>query len=271
KTIQVKIIKKIPYCQLIGFRDRINYGENLSFQASFLDNFLENNIFLNNQLIKVYVKHNNSILYQSNLTTNSFGIIDIFITSPSDLSLGANNLMLKLENNLVFNDTIFQFDINVEKNLVIIDVVSFKEDMRWNEDLNINLFYYYFFNNTKFPLDNQSIELVVLSENNVTYKQIYKTDTNGILFITIPQEILNFNNQNKDFVLKFVYNGTSFLDNNTLFLNLRIKVYEYDGGFQLNFVLIFAISATILLISLVLVFKFKNPKKKLLPSITIRY
>ncbi|MFW9830034.1 MAG: hypothetical protein ACFFEY_20875, partial [Candidatus Thorarchaeota archaeon] len=25
KTIQVKIIKKIPYCQLIGFRDRINY------------------------------------------------------------------------------------------------------------------------------------------------------------------------------------------------------------------------------------------------------
>ncbi|MFX1522650.1 MAG: hypothetical protein ACFFCC_03995 [Promethearchaeota archaeon] len=271
KTIPVKIIKKIPYCQLIGFREQIKYGENLSFQACFLDSFLENNTFLNNQLINFYIEHNNSIFYQSNFTTNNFGLIDIFLSSPSHLNLGVNSLIIKLDNNFVFNDTIFQFEITVEKNLVIIDVVNFKEDLNWNENLNINLSYYYFINNTKFPLNNQSVELLIINENNVTYKQIYKTDDQGLLIIDIPQSILNFNSQNKDYILKLIYNGTFFLENSTFFLNLRINIYEFERGFQFQFVLIIAISAVILLISLVVLIKFKSLKKKLLPNITIRY
>ena len=271
ETIQVKIIKRIPSCQLIGFKDRINYGESLSFQARFFDNLIENNTLLNNQLIIFLVRSNNSIIFQSNFTTNDLGIINVSISSIDHLSLGVNNLVLKLGNNNVFNDSIFQYEFFVEKNPVFIEEISFKEDLETWEDLIIKLFYYYYLNNIAHPLENQSIELVISSDKNSTYTQIYNTDVDGVLLVTISHELLNSNRENKDLTLSLIYNGSLYLENKTHYLNLNIKFYEQEGGFQLILVSFVAVSATIVLISLIILFRFKKPKKMILLDITIRY
>ena len=129
ETIQIKIVKRISSCELIGFKDQITYGESLSFQARFFDNLIENNTFLNNQLIIFRICSNNTIIFQSNFTTNNLGIIDILISSIDHLDLGVNNLVLKLCNNNVFNDSIFQYEVFVEKNPVLIDIINFQEDL----------------------------------------------------------------------------------------------------------------------------------------------
>ncbi|MBY8983767.1 MAG: hypothetical protein KGD65_01735 [Candidatus Lokiarchaeota archaeon] len=271
ETIQIKIVKRISSCELIGFKDQITYGESLSFQARFFDNLIENNTFLNNQLIIFRICSNNTIIFQSNFTTNNLGIIDILISSIDHLDLGVNNLVLKLCNNNVFNDSIFQYEVFVEKNPVLIDIINFQEDLEPWEDLIIELFYYYFFNNTLCPLKNQYIELVILSEKNITYTQIYNTDKNGILSVTIPHDLLSVNKENKELKLDLIFNGTLYLENKTLSLTLNININAPENGFQLNLVPFITVPAIIVLISLIILVRFKNPRKKILPDITIRY
>jgi hypothetical protein len=181
QTIQVKIRKRLVFCQLIGFKDQIHYGESLIFQARFFDNLGENNSFLDNQLILFLIKSNSSILFQSNFTTSYLGRIDIFVSSVDHLNFGVNKLIFILENNNVYNDSKFQYEVFLKKNPVLIDIINFKEDLGKKEDLIIELFYYYFFNNILYPLENQYIELVILYNQNTTYTQGYSTNINGVL------------------------------------------------------------------------------------------
>jgi len=271
ETIQVKIRKRIPLCQLIGFMDHINYGESLIFQARFFDNLIENNSFLNNQLIIFRIRSNNSIIFQSNFTTNYLGIIDIFISSVSHLNLGVNKLIFFLVNNNVYNDSQFQYEVFLEKNPVFIDVINFKEDLGKQEDLIIELFYYYFFNNTLNPLKNQTIELIILNDQGATYTQVYNTDLFGVLSVAVPYELLPSNKDIKVFKLNIIFNGSLYLENKTLSLNLNINIDEVESVIQLNIVLVVSVSTIILLISLMILFKFKRVKKKILPEIIIRY
>jgi hypothetical protein len=271
ETIKVKIRKRIPFCQLIGFKDQITYGDNLIFQARFFDNLIENNSFLNNQLIIFLIRSNNSIIFQSNFTTNYLGSIDIFISSVDHLNLGVNKLILKLVNNNVYNDSKFQYEVFLKRNPIYIDIISFKEDLGKHEDMIIKLFYYYFFNNTLYPLENQGIELIILGDQNITYTQVYNTDLFGILSVAVSYESLHSNKEIKEFKLKLIFNGSLYLENKTLSLNLNINIHEIESVVQLNIVLFFSISAIILLISLAILFKFKKVKKKVLPDITIRY
>ncbi|MHA2282955.1 MAG: hypothetical protein ACXAC5_19105 [Promethearchaeota archaeon] len=271
EIIHVKIIKRTPSCQLIGFKDRIKYGESLSFQARFFDNLIENNTYLNNQFITFLTKSNNSIIFQSNFTTNDLGIIDIFISTFDHLGLGVNNLVLKLGYNDVFNDSIFQYEVFVERNPVLIDIISFKENLETWEDLIIELFYYCFFNNTLSPLENQCIELVILIDKSITYTQIYNTDVDGILSVAVSHDLLSSNKESEDLTLNLIYNGSLYLENKTISLNLNINLYELEQGFQLIIVVFVTVSASLVLISLIILFKIKRSKKKILPDITIRY
>lgn len=268
ETIQVKIRKRLPLCQLIGFKYFINYEESFVFQARFYDTFIENNSFLNNQLITLLIRSNSSIIFQSNLTTNYLGIIDIVLSSINDLNLGVNELIFVLVNNNVYNDTEFQYDVFRKKNTVYIDVINLKEDLRKNEDLTIELFCHYYLNNTKIPLKNQYIELVILNDQNTTFTEIRNTDQSGILSVSVPYEILP---SNKELQLNIIYNGSLSLENKTLTLNLNINIHEVENVIHLNIIIFVSISAIILLISLVILFRFKRVKKKALPEIIIRY
>ena len=271
ETIQVKIYKRIPLCQLIGFRGNINYGDILIFQARFFDNFIENSSFLNNQLIIFLIRSNNSIIFQSNFTTNYLGIINVSISSDHHLNLGENKLIFFLVNNNVYNDSEFQYEVFLEKGPVFIDVISFKEDLGKEEDLMIELYYYYFFNNTQHPLENQYIELVILNDQNITYSQVYYTNQLGILSVTIPYEKMTYNKEINELKLNIFFNGSFYLENKTFSLNLNINIHEVESVNHLNIILFVSISAILLIFSLMILFKFKRVKKKVFPEIIIRY
>jgi hypothetical protein len=110
-----------------------------------------------------------------------------------------------------------------------------------------------------------------LSDHNITYTQIFSTDEGGILSVNIPHNLLSSNKENKEITLSLKYNGSLYLGNKTLSLNLNIKIYEQESGFQLILISSVTTSAIIVLISLVILFRFKKPKKIILPEITIRY
>jgi hypothetical protein len=89
---------------------------------------------LNNQLIIFQISSNSSIIFQSNFTTDDFGIINISVSSVDDLGLGIKKLVFVLGENNVFNDSIFQYTVFVERNPVFIDIINFKEILESRED-----------------------------------------------------------------------------------------------------------------------------------------
>jgi hypothetical protein len=271
KTVQVEIMKRTPFCQLIGFKDKIKFSENLTFNVEFFDPLLENNSYLSDQLVLFSISSNHSIIYQNNFTTNQFGTFQISISSPIHLILGENNLIFELKDNKIYNDTIYLYELFVERNPVLVDVITFEENLKKNENLTITLFYYYFRNNDLEPLRREDIELKILNDQDLAYASIYKTDSSGVLSIMISQDSFNVDGDNMNLRLDLIFNGTDSLKNKTFSLHLIISNTEINNGVHINFLLIFAISIPLSLISISLLYKFKKNKNKLLTEITIRY
>ena len=271
ETREITIFKRIPLCQLFGFRDRIKYGEDLIFTAKFFDEFIEYNSFLNNQSILFIISVNDSVIFQSNFTTNYLGIIEISISSVSHLNMGLNKFTFKLLQNKVYNDSIFQYEISLDKNPVFVDIINYKENLVKKEDLVIQLKYYYFFNGSLMPLNNQCIELEIIWNQSLIFTQIFSTDISGFLLINIPQELLNYTVKIEDLKLNFVYNGTIYLENKTISLNININNSKAKSTLNSNVIIFTAISITSLIISLPLLYRFKKERKKILSEITVRY
>ena len=271
ETKEIIIFKRIPLCELLGFRDRIKYGEDLTFKAKFYDEFIENNSFLNNQSILFMISVNNSIIFQYNFTTNHLGIIEICISSVVHLNMGLNKFTFNFLQNKVYNDSIFQYEILLDKNPVFIDIINYNEHLAKKEDLVIQLKYYYFFNGWLIPLNNQCIELEILWNQSLIFTQIFNTDISGVLLVNIPHELLNFTGEIGDLKLNFVYNGTIYLENKTISLNININSSKAKSTLNSNVIIFTAISITSLIISLPLLYRFKKERKKMLTEITIRY
>ena len=249
----------------------LQYGEDLTFTAKFYDEFVENNSFLNNQSILFTIYVNNSVIYQNNFTTNYLGMIEISISSVVHLNLGLNKFTFKLLQNKVYNDSIFQYEISLDKNPVFVDIINYNENLAKKEDLVIQLEYYYFFNGSLIPLNNQCIELEILWNQSLIFTQIFSTDISGFLLVSIPHELLNFSVKIEDLKLNFVYNGTIYLENKTISLNLNINNSKAKSALNSNVILFTALSIGSLLISLPLIYRFKKERKKILTEITIRY
>ncbi|MFW9785248.1 MAG: hypothetical protein ACFFFB_23410, partial [Candidatus Heimdallarchaeota archaeon] len=271
ETIQIEIIKRIPLCQLIGFKDHIENGENFIFQAKFIDHLFENNSYLKNQLIIFTVFSNYSIIHEKNYTTNQFGTIEIHLSSISHLNLRLNTLVFVLKNNIVYNTSKFVYQIYVEKNSVLVDVVSFDAHLKLGDILEIRLFYYYYFNNSIIPLNNQSIRVTIFDDLNLTYSKVYITDIYGQLALSLSQESFNFETGINELIINFTYNGTVFLKNKMYSLDLKIGFNKQENIFLPNILIFVSISILMSLISLTLVKKFKRERKKTLAGITIRY
>jgi len=237
----------------------------------FYDEFLENSTFLYNQSVFFIISVNNSVLFQNNFITNYLGIIEITISSVSQLSIGLNRLTFKFLQNKVFNDTLFQYEIWLEKNPIFVDIIDYEENLAEKEDLVIQLKYYYFLNGSIIPLDNQVIGLEIVWNQTSIFTQLFNTDISGFLFITIPYNLLNFSTKNEDIKLNFVYNGTIYLENKTISLNLNIINSNKKSLLELNVILLTTLSIILLLISLPLLYKFKKERKKILTEIIVKY
>lgn len=270
ETIEVKIVKRIPLCRVTGLKERLNFGENLTLSVTFYDAIIENNTFFSNQLVWLMISSNNSKLYQHNFTTNQFGTIEIIIYSQYHLNYGVNSLQFSILNNLVYNNSIFQYQIFLEKNRVFTDLVLFKDILNRHEDLEIKLFYY-FFNNSLKPLKNESIKLVIYNNQDVIFSKIYSTDEFGILFITISLELFNFSIERNELKLILKYDGSHFLENKSVILGLNINPSTLKNGMSSNVLVFIPFLIIFSLILFFLWYKYRRVQTKMLTEIIFKY
>ncbi|MBY8989346.1 MAG: hypothetical protein KGD58_01210 [Candidatus Lokiarchaeota archaeon] len=268
---EITIIKRIPMCQLIGFKDRLNYGEELAFTARFCDNTIENGSLLINQIVSFMISFNNSIIFKDNFTTNQLGIIEMTLGSFVHLNVGLNALIFKIMQNNIYNNTIFQYEILVEKNPVFINVINIEDLKVKEEDLIIQLYCYYFFNDSMTPLNNQSIKVEISYNQSLIFSKSYNTNVTGFLSITISQTILSFTREFEDILLILEYNGNSFLQSNTTSLILSIDGSKGRSSQNLNVFLIVTFSILSIVIPLPLLYRFKKERKKMLTEVIIKY
>jgi len=268
--IEIKIVKRIPLCRVTGLKERLNFGENLTLSVTFYDNIIENNTFFSNQLVWFMILSNNSKLYQHNYTTNQFGTIEIIIYSQYHLNYGVNSLQFSILNNLVYNNSIFQYQIFLEKNRVFTDLILFKDILNRHEDLEIELFYYYFNNSLK-PLKNESVKLVIYNNQDTIFSKIYSTDEFGILFITISLELFNFSIERNELKLILKYDGSQFLRNKSVILGLNINPSALKNGMSSNVLIFIPFLIIFSLILFFLWYKYRRVQTKMLTEIIFKY
>lgn len=115
KTVKVRIVKRNLLCSLEGYRDHIEFGEDLIFKAKFYDESLENNLYLYNKTIMFMISFNNLMIHQHNYTTNNSGVISVSISSSAHLKVGKNFLIFSVSNHKIFNDSKFTYELVVDK------------------------------------------------------------------------------------------------------------------------------------------------------------
>ena len=99
REIQVETVRRNVSCELIGFDNHINYGEDLDFKAIFY-NISDDKLYLVNSLVSVeIVSENNQITYNKDYITNSTGEFEISILSIENLTEGLNYLKFGVQNN----------------------------------------------------------------------------------------------------------------------------------------------------------------------------
>ncbi len=113
KTIEIETIKRNVSYELIGFRNHKEHGENLHFKIRFYNTSLINNSYLIDYIVSFKIIANQIILYKEVFTTDSFGIIEINISSLTNLSVGVNNLIFTISGNNLYNSLTFGFELYV--------------------------------------------------------------------------------------------------------------------------------------------------------------
>ena len=274
ETIKIKIFKRFISCQLIGFKNYLKFNEELLFQARFYDELLEENSNLINQSVIFKIISNDLIRYESHFVTNESGTIKVFILSIKHLKPGRNLLIFLIKDNKIYNNSKFIYEIFLEKNPIFIEIIKFKERLSLEEDLEIRLFYYFYFNDSLKPLDNQHIELKILRNNSLIFTNEYKTDNSGVLHIIIVQELFNSNQRSEELIIDLTFNGTDFLENKTLSLKLKTNQYlnsEITSSINLKLLSLTSILTLLLILILFIVKINKNKSEKILSEIAIRY
>ncbi|TFG08759.1 MAG: hypothetical protein EU539_01540 [Promethearchaeota archaeon] len=125
--LEITTLKRSISCDLINFRNKIEFGENMTFVAKFY--LPSNNTALKNYSIHFKILSNGSMFYNNNFTTNSTGMIEIFICSSQNLSLGQNELIFRVIGNRFISNCEFKY---------IIFIPSEKESSNDKEDSDLD-------------------------------------------------------------------------------------------------------------------------------------
>jgi len=274
ETREIIIFKRNLFFQIFGFKNRIEYGKNLNFSIKFYDPFLENTPYLINQIVIFNIISNFSLLYESNYSLNELNTINISVSTVTHLTIGYNILSFQISNNRIYNDSKFLFDLIIEKNSVFIDVINFNNNLQINDVLDMDLFFYYYFNSTLTPLNNHSIILKIFNNESTMFLQTYNTDKDGFLKIEISLYFLPIKESSDLFIINIFFNGTNLLQNKTLSLILKINLssnQKIKSHFHINVFLLILIIGFFSISPLFLLIKIKLKKEKLLNEITFRY
>ncbi len=113
KTIKIETIKRNASYELIGFKNHINYGENINFKVRFYNGSLTDSYLVNHSVsFKIISKQ--ITLFKKDYITDSSGIIEIFIPSITNLSIGGNSLIFTISENKLYYITQFECELYVD-------------------------------------------------------------------------------------------------------------------------------------------------------------
>jgi len=269
--IIVNVLKRNVMCQLIGFKNILKYGDYNFFTAKFYST--DNGSYLVNETFHFEIISNKKIFYQNNFTTNESGEISFNISTISHLNLGENNLIFNIRNDVIYNNATFSYEIFVEKLAIFVEILRFDNNLEDDHLITIKL-YFYFFNQSIKPLENQILKTIFYNNLTLEYEDEFKTNQSGFVDIEISTNNFRFKENEKKFYIDIIFNGTKYLENKTITLNFKIQNFLSQGVFNLFFTTnIFLFSILIILFTSICmkVNIRKRTKFKLLRDLTFRF
>jgi len=273
-TITIEIFKREIECELIGFTSILNYGQQFSFDAIFSDKI--NDSVLPDLHILFLVKSNSMIFYQGNFTTNQSGVILVNNSIIPLLTIGTYSFIFSIEDHYLYNNSMFYYEIVVQKIPILVDINEFENVLKNNEIIEMEVSYYYFdyLNASYEPLKNSQIEIVVFNEGKVLYRNKFITNNSGILEVKIPLETLGLPEKRRELLVNLLYNGTDFLSNNTLTLNVEItpsSIFGTMNSIQFTTIIFLTLLSTFLIAFTLMTFNRRRSKYKSLSEISFKY
>jgi len=271
EIMTINITKRDIDCVLTNFKSDLIYGESNLFNAKF---YSRNTSFcLENETLQCLIRNNDEIIFQTNFKTDKDGMLLFNISTVKHLDLGRNEISFLIKNNPYYLDTTFSYELFVKKIPVFVEITNFVNNTEEGSLIKIQLFYYYF-NTSKKPLENENLKIIVHSNSILEYEEILKINQTGFININILPSIFNFKESDKIFYVDVIFNGTSYLENRTISLSFQILNFQYqrnDSSFYfLNICLLSILTSLFTSISLK-VYKFKKMGFKLIRDITFKF
>ncbi len=271
EIITINITKRGIDCVLTNFKSELIYGESNLFNAKFYSR--NTSLCLENETLQCLIRNNDEIIFQTNFTTDKDGMFLFNISTVKHLDLGSNEISFLIKNNPYYLDTSFSYELFVKKIPVYVEITNFVNNTEDGSLIKIQLFYYYF-NLSKKPLENENLKIIVHSNSILEYEEMIKVNQTGFVNINILPSIFNFKESDKIFYIEVIFNGTSYLENRTMVLSIQIQNIQYHRNYNsfyfLNFCL-FSILTSLFTSIGFKVYKFKKMGFKLIRDITFRF
>jgi hypothetical protein len=272
ETSTVNLIKRSITCQLTGFKTILIFGDSNLFSAYFCST--ETDTCLINETFRLLTIYNKEIFFQTNLTTNDSGEIAFNISTISHLNLGRNEIIFSMKNNVLYNDTTFSYEIFVQKIPVFVDITNFEDNLEDANIFKIQLYYYYFFNQSEKPIENEKIKLVFYTNSISEYESNLMTNQSGFVNIHIFPNNIIFKAAVKSIYVNVIFNGTGQLENKTISINLKIENFSYQAISNLFFFTNIGLFSTLIMLFLFIslrVYNLQRTKFKLIRDLTFKF
>jgi len=268
----VNLIKRSITCQLTGLKSILIFGDSNLFTACFSNT--ETSTRLINETFRLITTYNEEIFFQINLTTNESGEIAFNISTISHLNLGRNEIIFSMKNNVLYNDTTFSYEIFVKKIPVFVDITNFEDNLEDANIIKIQLYYYYFLNQSEKPIENEKIKLVFYTNSISEYESNLMTNQSGFVNINIFPNNIIFKTTIKSIYINVIFNGTGQLENKTISINLKIENFSSQGISNLFFITNISLISTLIMLFLFISLKIYNlqrTKFKLIRDLTFKF
>ena len=271
EILAINITKREVDCELTNFKSDLIYGEINLFNAQFYSG--NTSFYLKNEILQCLIRNNDEVIYQTNFTTDKDGLLSFNISTVKHLGLGRNIVSFIIKNNSHYWDTTFSYEVYVKKIPVYVEIINFVNNTEEGSLIKIQLFYYYF-NSSKKPLENENLKITVYSSSALEYEEMLKTNQTGFIIINILPSIFNFKESDIVLYVDVVFNGTIYIENKTISLSFQIHNYQiHRNNSSFYFVNVFLLSIlTSLFTSIGLrVYKYKKAGFKLIKDITFKF
>ncbi|MHA1190727.1 MAG: hypothetical protein ACTSP9_00345 [Promethearchaeota archaeon] len=225
--LTISIIKANVTCELIGFKPSINYGEKFSLLAKFYET--NNVLILINNTIRFKIEYETIVLYQFDFKTNQSGIITVNISSIYNLSVGVNNLKFIIMGNETYNNCQFSYKLRVEKIPIFAEIINIKGIDKNEGIIEIESYFYYYFNESIVPLDNSLVSVHLYQGNSLKYSKFLNTSILGKILFIFSLGSINLENDIMELNITIIYSGTQYLQHKVVSRTIDMNEFIYQN------------------------------------------